>query len=44
MGEGMTSNQAFSAGQRASLANVYAALVLITLVISVGYWKLIGLL
>jgi divalent anion:Na+ symporter, DASS family len=44
MGEGMTSNQAFTAGQRASLANVYAALVLITLVISVGYWKLIGLL
>ncbi len=44
MGEGMTSNQAFSAGQRASLANVYAAAVLITIVISVGYWKLIGIL
>ena len=44
MGEGMTSNQAFTAGQRASLANVYAALALITLGISIGYWKLIGLL
>lgn len=44
MGEGMTSNQAFSAGQRASLANVYAVTVLVTIVLSVGYWKLIGLL
>jgi DASS family divalent anion:Na+ symporter len=44
MGEGMTSNQAFSAGQRASLANVYGLTVLITIVVSVGYWKLIGLL
>ena len=44
MGEGMTSNQAFSGRQRASLANVYAAMVLITVAISVGYWKLIGIL
>jgi hypothetical protein len=44
MGEGMTANQAFSAGQRASLANVYAVTVLVTIVLSVGYWRLIGLL
>ncbi len=44
MGEGMTSNQAFSAGQRVSLANVYGLTVLISIVVSVGYWKLIGLL
>ncbi len=44
MGEGMTSNQAFSAGQRASLANVYAVTILLAIVLSVGYWKLIGLL
>jgi anion transporter len=44
MGEGMTSNQAFSARQRASLANVYALTALITIVVSVGYWKLVGLL
>jgi DASS family divalent anion:Na+ symporter len=44
MGEGMTSNQAFSAGQRARLASVYAVMVLVTLVISAGYWKLIGML
>jgi DASS family divalent anion:Na+ symporter len=44
MGEGMTSDQAFSAGQRASLANVYGVAILITIIISVGYWKLIGIL
>jgi hypothetical protein len=44
MGEGMTLYQAFSAGQRASLANVYGLTVLISIVVSVGYWKLIGLL
>ena len=44
MGEGMTANQAFRAGQRAALANVYFAAVLITILISAGYWKLIGLL
>jgi anion transporter len=44
MGEGMTSNQAFSTGQRVLLANLYAAMVLVTLVISVGYWKLIRVL
>jgi anion transporter len=44
MGEGMTSNQAFSAGQRVRLANVYGLMILVTLVVSLGYWKLIGLL
>jgi hypothetical protein len=44
MGEGMTSNQAFSAGQRVTLANVYGILVLVTLAISVGYWTLTGIL
>lgn len=44
MGEGMTANQGFSAGQRAKLATVYAGLVLVALVISVGYWKLLGML
>jgi len=44
MGEGMTSNQGFSAVQRGTLANVYAVLVLVTLVFTVGYWKPIGVL
>ncbi|NLV30154.1 MAG: hypothetical protein GXY47_03280 [Acidobacteria bacterium] len=42
MGEGMTSGEAFSAGQRARLASVYGAMVLVALVLSFGYWKLIG--
>jgi hypothetical protein len=44
MGEGMTSNQAFTGGQRMKLSTVYAGIVLATLAISVGYWKLIGML
>ena len=44
MGEGMTANQGFSPGQRAKLATIYAGLVLVTLVVSVGYWKLLGML
>jgi len=44
MGEGMTSNQAFTGGQRMKLSTVYAGVVLVTLAISVGYWKLIGML
>jgi anion transporter len=44
MGDGITSGQAFNTGQRVSLANTYAVAVLITLVISVGFWKLIGVL
>jgi di/tricarboxylate transporter len=44
MGEGMTSNQGFTGGQRMKLSTVYAGIVLVTLAISVGYWKLIGML
>jgi anion transporter len=44
MGEGMTSNQGFTNGQRVKLSTVYAGIVLVTLVISVVYWKLIGML
>jgi anion transporter len=44
MGDGITAGQAFSTRQRVSLANTYAVAVLITLVISVGFWKLIGVL
>ncbi len=44
MGEGMTSNQAFSGGQRALLAHVYGIMVLVTLALSVGFWKLTGFL
>ena len=44
MGEGMTSNQAFTGAQRMKLSTVYAGIVLATLAISVGYWKLIGML
>lgn len=44
MGEGMTSNQAFCGGQRARLAHVYGLMVLVTLAVSVGIWKLTGVL
>jgi divalent anion:Na+ symporter, DASS family len=44
MGEGITSGQAFSTSQRLRLANTYAVIVFITLVISVGFWKLIAVL
>lgn len=44
MGEGMTSGQAFSAGQRVRLANTYAILALVALAISVAFWKLTGVL
>jgi len=44
MGEGITSNQAFSAGQRVRLANAYAVITVICLVVAVGYWRLIGVL
>jgi anion transporter len=44
MCEGITANQAFSAGQRLRLANAYAAICLVTLTIAVGFWKLIGIL
>jgi anion transporter len=44
MGDGITSGQAFTARQRMRLANVYAVCVLVTLVISVGYWRLVRVL
>jgi di/tricarboxylate transporter len=44
MGEGLTSNQAFTARHRVRLANGYALCVLISLTVAVGYWKLIGVL
>ncbi len=42
MGDGLTGSEAFSPGQRVRLANTYAVAVPIALVISAGYWKLIG--
>jgi len=44
MSEGMTSNQAFTGAQRMKLSTVYAAASLITITISIGYWKLIKIL
>jgi di/tricarboxylate transporter len=44
MGEGITVGQAFSPGQRVLLASVYGGLVLVTLAVAVGYWKLLGIL
>src|ERR1700722_16188698 len=44
MGDGLTSSEAFNSGQRVRLANTYAVAVLVTLALSAGYWKLIGIL
>jgi hypothetical protein len=44
MSEGMTANQAFTGAQRVKLSTVYAGIVMVTLLVSVGYWKLIGML
>jgi di/tricarboxylate transporter len=44
MGDGLTGSEAFTAGHRVRLANTYAVAVLITLALSVGYWKIIGIL
>jgi di/tricarboxylate transporter len=44
MGEGITGNEAFSSGQRLTLANAYALFTLIALAVSVGYWKILGIL
>jgi solute carrier family 13 (sodium-dependent dicarboxylate transporter), member 2/3/5 len=44
MGEGITAGQAFAARQRVALANTYAVSVLVTLAVSVGFWKLIRVL
>jgi di/tricarboxylate transporter len=44
MTEAITENQAFSAGARVRFATTYAIAGLIALAISVGYWKMIGVL
>jgi anion transporter len=40
--EGMIDNQGFSGSQRALLSTVYATQVIVALVLSVGYWRLLG--
>ena len=42
MGDGLTSSEAFTPGQRVRLANTYAACALLTVVLSAGWWKWIG--
>ncbi len=44
MGEGLTGGQASTNSQRVRLAHAYAVFTLISLAVSVGYWKLIGVL
>jgi anion transporter len=44
MGEEITGGQAFSSKQRIQLATVYGLATVVVVVLSVGYWKLIGLL
>lgn len=44
MSEGMTGNRAFTGAHRMRLANVYAIVTLISLVLSVCYWWALGLL
>jgi di/tricarboxylate transporter len=44
MGEGITANQAFGPRQRLRLANAYAVITVISLVVALGYWRLIGVL
>jgi len=40
--EGMTGDRGFSGSQRALLSTVYASQVILALVLSVGYWRLLG--
>jgi anion transporter len=42
MAEGMTGNQGFSGPQRALLSTVYATQVILALILSVGFWRLMG--
>jgi len=42
MSESLTSSEGFSNGQRIRIATTYAIAVLVTLICSTGYWKLIG--
>lgn len=44
MGDGLTAGNGFSASQRVRLATTYAVVSLGTLLLSVGYWKAIGVL
>jgi len=44
MGEGITANEGFTSGQRVRLANAYAIIALVVMVVSVGYWRLVGVL
>jgi anion transporter len=41
MGEAITENDGFSAGQRVRLAHVYALVTMLSIVLAVGYWKLV---
>jgi hypothetical protein len=43
MTEGMTDQRAFTRTQQAQLATVYAAAVVVALILSIGYWRMIGL-
>jgi anion transporter len=43
MGDGLSGYEAFTPGQRVTIANAYAIAVLITMVAAAGYWKAIGL-
>jgi anion transporter len=44
MGEGITGGLGFTVGQRVKLANVYAVCVVVALAVSVGFWRVIGVL
>lgn len=44
MGDGITDGLAFGTAERVKLANLYGLLTLVTVALSTGYWKLIGVL
>lgn len=44
LGEGITGGQAYAASHRVRLANVYAVVTMLTLWLSVFYWRALGLL
>ena len=43
MGEGITAGEAFTPTQRLRLAHVYAAVVVVTLLIATVYWKVVAI-
>lgn len=43
MTEGITDQRAFTRRQQAKMATVYAGAVVVALIISIGYWRIIGL-